>query len=1160
GYDGDGDEDGTVGVMMAWSDEEMMGRNGGCDGRNRQWPDFFSAKASKVERGEKIMTLKLPSLMGIKAMLKGVSKGLRCNLIARHRILLALIASLIEYLVSSGCGGDGDENGTVGVMMAWSGEEMIGRSGGCDGRNQQWPDFFSMVMPEVERGEKTNHARALVHDSKDTLEIAETTKKQMIEKMKDPECVKEKAKAIKEKAKSAKPIIAMTVFFDMHDAYTVAQKRIAKLEAKNSNLTQKIQKDDHDEMIKHFSKLKVEHLNLQLNCQHLKERFGKEKSVTSSDAPAFESVFVIENLKDQLQGKGNAIRELKEKISRLQKKHSEADPILDFKALDSQNKDLNAKVNVLQDLNERFRAENETVKQHYKELAEKPLDSSLAFACLYTKHSQKLLEYVIGTRPKDFNKRDRKIATAPLNRKKRVTFVEPGETSTNNSQTHVEQQKMKKNNEPMIPSTRVNDATSASGSKSMSNTKKDRTLPAKSDKKKVEDHSRNNKSSVKQKNCVDSSISYKSTGKICGRPGTQSFFVRQFSDSDLEVAFHKHSCYVRDVNGVDLIKGNLGTNLYTISVEDMMKSSPIYLMSKASKNKSWLWHLRLNHLNFGTINDLARKDLVRGLPRYIRTDNGTEFVNQFLTEYYDNVGIFQQKSVPRTPQQNDVVERRNRTLVEAARTMLICSKAMMFLWAEAIATACYAQNRSLIHTRHNKTPYELVHDKKRDLKFLCVFGALCYPTNDSKDLGKLRPTTDIGIFVGYAPNRKGVERPVPPAPTVQVPVVSAGTPSSTIIDQDAPSTIYSPSSFIIQPPMSHQGEPSSDESSSRDVSSAESTYVIHPHNHLGKWSKDHPLDNVIGSLSHPVSTRKQLAIDALWCLYNCVLSKVKPKNVKIAMDEACWFTAMQEEIHNFDRLQVWELVPKPDCVMIIALKWIYKVKLDEYGDLLKNKARLVAKGYRQRKDIDFEESFASVARIKAIRIFIANAASKNMIIYQMDVKTAFLNGELKEEVYVSQSEGFVDPDHPTHVYHLKKALYGLKLSRHKEKYVKSAQFLGDKLVSWSSKKQKSTAISTTEAEYIAMSRCCAQILWMREQVKNDMVELYFVTTDYQLADIFNKALPRERFEFLLPRLGMKSNWASSVGYQDSLRAWGGCLAKGGLEFESHPELLPLQVE
>ncbi|GJT45825.1 putative ribonuclease H-like domain-containing protein [Tanacetum coccineum] len=124
--------------------------------------------------------------------------------------------------------------------------------------------------------------------------------------------------------------------------------------------------------------------------------------------------------------------------------------------------------------------------------------------------------------------------------------------------------------------------------------------------------------------------------------------------------------------------------------------------------------------------------------RYIRTNNGTEFVNKDLTEYYERVSIFHQKTVSRTPQQNGVVERRNHTLVEAARTMLIFSKASMFLWVEAVATACYSQNRSLIHTRHIKTPYELVHDKKPDLTFLRVFGALCYPINDSKDLGKLQ--------------------------------------------------------------------------------------------------------------------------------------------------------------------------------------------------------------------------------------------------------------------------------------------------------------------------------------------------------------------------------------------------------------------------------------
>ncbi|GKD65763.1 retrovirus-related pol polyprotein from transposon TNT 1-94, partial [Tanacetum coccineum] len=358
------------------------------------------------------------------------------------------------------------------------------------------------------------------------------------------------------------------------------------------------------------------------------------------------------------------------------------------------------------------------------------------------------------------------------------------------------------------------------------------------------------------------------------------------------------------------------------------------------------------------------------------------------------VGVFHQKSVSRSPQQNDIVGRQNRTLVEAARTMLIFSKAPMFLWAKVVATACYTQNRSLILTRHNKTPYELVHDKKPDLKFLRVFGALCYPTNNSEDLGKLRPTADIGIFFSYAPRlvsnpvhaapyvpptnkeleilfqamfneyfeTRSVEQPVPSAPAVPVLVISASTPSSTTIDQNAPSPSHSPSSSEVKPPISHHGfavdrttednpfaqaandpfenifapELSSDESSSGDVSAAKSNQII------------------------------------------------KPKNFKTSVNEYWWFKAMQEEIHEFDRLKVWELVPRPVCVMIIALKWIYKVKLDEYGDVLNNKARL------------------------------------------MDVNTAFLNGKLNEEVYVSQPEGFVDPDHPTHVYRLKKALYGLK--------------------------------------------------------------------------------------------------------------------------------------
>nr|GEV15200.1 retrovirus-related Pol polyprotein from transposon TNT 1-94 [Tanacetum cinerariifolium] len=204
-----------------------------------------------------------------------------------------------------------------------------------------------------------------------------------------------------------------------------------------------------------------------------------------------------------------------------------------------------------------------------------------------------------------------------------------------------------------------------------------------------------------------------------------------------------------------------------------------------------------------------------------------------------------------------------------------------------------------------------------------------------------------------------VERPVSPALAVTIPVNIVSTPSSTTIDQDAPCLTHSTSSSAFQSLSLLQG-----------VATESTIMEVNPFA---------PLDN------------------------DPFVNVFAPKPSSKASSSGDVSSAAS----------TYELVPRLDCVMIIDLKWIYKIKLDEYGDVLKNKARLVAKGYRQEDGIDFEESFALVARIEAIIIFIANAASKNMIIYQMDVKTAFLNGELKEEVYVSQPEGFVDLDHPT---------------------------------------------------------------------------------------------------------------------------------------------------
>ncbi|GJW34886.1 retrovirus-related pol polyprotein from transposon TNT 1-94 [Tanacetum coccineum] len=331
------------------------------------------------------------------------------------------------------------------------------------------------------------------------------------------------------------------------------------------------------------------------------------------------------------------------------------------------------------------------------------------------------------------------------------------------------------------------------------------------------------------------------------------FSVGQFCDADLEVAFRKSTCFVRDLQGNDLLTGNRGSDLYTISLQDTTSSTPICLMAKASPTQAWLWHRRLSHLNFDYINLLSKKDIVIGLPklkyvkdhlcsscevskakrssfksktvpsskgrlnllhmdlcgpmrvasingkkyilvivddysRYtwtlflrskdetpevlkefltmiqrnlqapvisVRTDRGTEFLNKTLNAFFKEEGIEHQTSTPRTPEQNGVVERRNRTLVEAARTMLSASKLPLFFWAEAIATACYTQNRSIIIPTHEKTAYHIINDRKPSIKHLHIFGCTCYLTRDGENLDKMKEKGDSCILVGYSTQSKG---------------------------------------------------------------------------------------------------------------------------------------------------------------------------------------------------------------------------------------------------------------------------------------------------------------------------------------------------------------------------------------------------------------------
>nr|GFB06096.1 retrovirus-related Pol polyprotein from transposon TNT 1-94 [Tanacetum cinerariifolium] len=201
-------------------------------------------------------------------------------------------------------------------------------------------------------------------------------------------------------------------------------------------------------------------------------------------------------------------------------------------------------------------------------------------------------------------------------------------------------------------------------------------------------------------------------------------------------------------------------------------------------------------------------------------------------------------------------------------------------------------------------------------------------------------------------------------------------------------------------------------------------YQRQPSEH--RWTKYHPLEQVIVNPSQSVRTRRQLESDGEMYMFVLTVSRTEPKNIKEAMADSAWIESMQEELHQFDQLDVWELVDRPLCKNFINMKWLWKNKRDEENTVICNKSRLVANGYAQKEGVDFEESFAPVAQLEAVRLYIAYAAHKSFTVYQMDVKTAFLYGPLKEDVYVNQPDGFVDPYHPDNVYRLKKALYGLK--------------------------------------------------------------------------------------------------------------------------------------
>nr|GEU83381.1 retrovirus-related Pol polyprotein from transposon TNT 1-94 [Tanacetum cinerariifolium] len=660
------------------------------------------------------------------------------------------------------------------------------------------------------------------------------------------------------------------------------------------------------------------------------------------------------------------------------------------------------------------------------------------------------------------------------------------------------------------------------------------------------------------------------------------------------------------------------------------------LLAKASSSQSWLWHQRPSHSNFATINNLLKNNLVRGLPKM-------EFVKDHLCSACEQGKIHRKHDNSKTAfasnkplsllhmdlcgpmRQNGVMKRRNRTLVEAVRTMLTFANLPLFLWAEAIAAAFFTQNRSIIHKRFDKIPYDVINKRKPNIKFFHVFGCRCYQLNDYDDVGKLKAKGDIGVFVGYLKefasfriynkrtrkihksvnvdfdeiskmaseqfslepglsnlnktekssnptvsqvlenSKKDLEdlfynfydeyfdaSKITKSLTTYVETSNIEIPSHEEEDFHESSKTFQEesSSFSLNDDcwdftlrhqiiiyvfstmtfkkvqkkswflqdtqsISNESVPNVNEASTsqnvfnerleyayfdayttfHDPSNVHTFYQPYPHEK--KWTKDHPLHKIIGDPKSSVRTRGQIANS---CLFSCLLSSIEPANIAEALKDADWVSAMQEELDQFARLKVWRLVPRPKGKTIINSKWILKNKKDKSSLVIQNKARLVTQGYYQQEGIDYDETFAPVARIEAIRLFLAYAAHKDFTVFQMDVKTVFLIGILKVEVFIMENYDMI----PTPM--VKQAKLKLDLVGKPVDHTDYHSMIG------------SLMYFTSSRPDIMFATC----LWY-------LKDSGFDTTAYSDADhaechldrknLFTKSLPEARFKFLDEKLG-----------------------------------------
>nr|GEV31369.1 retrovirus-related Pol polyprotein from transposon TNT 1-94 [Tanacetum cinerariifolium] len=610
------------------------------------------------------------------------------------------------------------------------------------------------------------------------------------------------------------------------------------------------------------------------------------------------------------------------------------------------------------------------------------------------------------------------------------------------------------------------------------------------------------------------------------------FSVGQFCDADLEVAFWKSTCFVRDLQGNDLLIGNRGSDLYTISLQESTSSTPICLMAKASPTQAWLWHRRLSHLNFDYINLFSKKDVMIGLPKL-------KYVKDQLCSSYE---------------------------VSKAKKKFIQDKDKMKEKGGPYILVGYStQSKGYrVYKKRTRTIVESIHLRFDEIKEISMASA----KNDTSGLVSSRQemSVDNDILGLILQRQKALDYddsdPAPPLQNVS-PLADTIVPSQQELD-------------ILFGPLYDKFFTAGNSSVNKSFS---------------------PTNNSTTKATIPIA-----------------ITPTTTDHAEENNDNQAKNT--QEELHQFDRLQVWELVDKPFGKNVIKLKWLWKNKKDKDQTVIRNKARLVARGYAQEEGIDFKESFALVARLEAnytLEILKKHGMEKGQSIgTPMATKPkldANLSGKLIDQtdyrskigslLYLTSSRPDIVQEvcycaryqeRPTekHLKDVKRIFRYLRVTINMGLwYPKDSgfeltafsdadhagcldtrkitsggiQFLSDKLVSWMSKKQDCTAMSLAEAEYVALSTGCAQVMWMQTQLKdygfnynkiplycdsqsaiaiscnpvqhsrtkhihtryhfikkhveNGKIELYFVRTEYQLADMFTKALPENRFQYLV---------------------------------------------